>query len=119
MSADTLTPRIDEDSLFSEGARRVLLDLSNGRRATVRAFFGAVAAKQDAMGEDFLNAVAKARAVGKEPMFRRMLDWMLICAPKVESLPDAQASTAIRQWAQRIELFLGPMETPNILCFRR
>ncbi len=50
---------------------------------------------------------AHARAVGKDLMFRRMLDRTLIGGPKVENLSTVQASTAIRRWAQRVELFFA------------
>jgi hypothetical protein len=108
VSVDALFSGIDEDSPFPEASRRALLELSNEQRATAGSFFGAVAAKPNAMGEDFLDAIARARAtLSNDLMYRCMLDRMLIGAPKVENLPTAQASTAIRQWAQRIELFFG------------
>jgi hypothetical protein len=119
VSAGALTPGIEEFSLFSEENQKALLGLSDEQRATAGAAFGAVAAKSGATGEDFLNAVAEARAIVKGLVFRRMLDRMLICGPKMESLTTAQASTATRRWAQRIELFFASRGDINSVSWER
>lgn len=103
---------IDEHSLFSKEEHRTLLGLSDEQRSTVGAIFGAVAAQPGALVDNLLDAVARARALSNDSTYRSMLDRMLMYAPKVENLPDAQASAAIRQWAQRIELFFDPKNLP-------
>ena len=83
-----------------------LLGLSNEQRAAAAYYFGIVALKPGALGDNLLDAISCARAVSSDPPYRRMLDRILICAPKVENLPDVQASIAVRQYAQGIEAFL-------------
>lgn len=87
--------------------RRALLSLSNEQRATIGNYFGAVAAKPNATREDFLDAAEQARTVSDDPAYQRSVDRMLMSAPNVRSLPTAQASQAIRQWARGISLETG------------
>lgn len=87
--------------------RKALLKLSNDQRSTIGNYFGAVAAKPNATREDFLDAAEQARGVSDDPQYQRAVDRMLMSAPDVRTMPTAQASGAVRQWARGISLETG------------
>lgn len=84
--------------------RKALLSLSNEQRKTIGNYFGAVAAKPNATGQDFMDAVEQARGVSDDPSYQRSVDRMLMGAPHIATLPTEQVSGVIRNYSRGIAM---------------
>lgn len=87
--------------------RKALLSLSNDQRQTAGQYLAAVAAKPNATIEDLQDAVTRAEDVSDDPGYRKALENLKYSTPQVHNLPDAQASTAIRQFARGVAMQFG------------
>lgn len=89
-------------SNFNESVRnrKALLDLSNDQRQTIGQYMSAVAAKNGATTGDYLDAIEQARGVSSDSNYQRSIDSFLMHTPNVMSMPTAQASATLRQYAR-------------------
>lgn len=96
--------------------RKAMLNLSNEQRTSMGNYFGAVAAKPNATGEDLMTAVENARSLSDDPSYQRSLDRVLVSTPNTHGMTDAQGSAAIQNFARNVAVQTG---APNAALSER
>jgi hypothetical protein len=91
-------------SNFNQGVenRKALFSLNADQRQKAASFFSSVATNPNATTEDLLTAAQQARGLSDDPGYQRTIDRMLVHAPPTATLPTANASATIRQYAQTV-----------------